>query len=104
MPFTKILVGDILVSGKDDADHLKHLEAVLRTLKDCGLHLKRQKCFMASQETYLGFEISKDGVSPVYEKIKPLIDVPVPENTSQLIIIIVTYAVSRAYLNRYTNF
>ena len=83
IPFTKLRVDDILVSGKDDADHLKHLEAVLRTLKDCGLHLNR--CFfMAPKVTYLGFEISKDGVSPVYEKIKPVIDAPVPENTSRL--------------------
>ena len=42
--------------------------------------------FMAPKVTYLGFEISKDGVSPVYEKIKPVIDAPVPENTSTEIV------------------
>ena len=41
IPFTKIRVDDILVSGKDDADHFKNLEAVLLTLKECGLRLKK---------------------------------------------------------------
>ena len=54
IPFTKIRVDDILVSGKDDAEHLKHLEAVLRTLRDCGLHLKRQKCFFGPTSDVFG--------------------------------------------------
>ena len=46
---------DILISGKDDADHLQNLEAVLNRLEEYGLHLKLDKCtFMEESVIYMG--------------------------------------------------
>ena len=39
---------------------------------------------MAPEVTYLGFCINQEGVSPVDEKIKPILEAPVPQNVTQL--------------------
>ena len=50
---------DILISGKDDADQLQNLEAVLNRLEEYGLRLKLDKCtFMEESVTYMGCIIS----------------------------------------------
>ena len=49
-------VDNILVSGKDDPDHLRKLSEVL-CLREAGLRLKREKCkFMQLSDEYLGYK------------------------------------------------
>ena len=44
-----VRLNDILVSGKNDAEHLKNSEEVLKRLSNAGLRLKENKCvFMAA--------------------------------------------------------
>ena len=46
---------DILVSGKDDAEHLTTLKAVFNRLQQFGLRLKLPKCrFLQQSVEYLG--------------------------------------------------
>ena len=52
IPYVIVRVGDILVSGANDNDHLRNLEEVLKRLAKAGLRLKKGKCvFMESQVT-----------------------------------------------------
>ena len=44
IPHVVVPVDDILVSGKDDPDHLANLEAVLRQLSTAGIKLCLAKC------------------------------------------------------------
>ena len=63
VPFTTVRVDDILISGRNDAEHLKNLTEVLQILSANGLRLKRKKCvFMTPEVTYLGFRINQEGV------------------------------------------
>ena len=83
--FTTVRVDDILISGRNDAEHLKNLTEVLQILSANGLRLKRKKCvFMAPEVTYLGFRINQEGVSPVDEKIKPILEAAVSQNVTHL--------------------
>ena len=85
VPRTIVRVDDILITGKDDEEHLKNLNMVLEILKKNGLRLKKEKCsFMADEVVYLGFRISKEGVATVEEKVTPILKAPEPENSSQL--------------------
>ncbi len=85
VPFTTVRVDDILISGRNDDEHLKNLTEVLQILSVNGLRLKRKKCvFMAPEVTYLGFRINREGVLPVDEKIKPILEAPAPHNVTQL--------------------
>ena len=85
IPFVRVRVDDILITGVNDDEHLNNLSLVLKILKDCGLRLKQNKCeFMVSDVVYLGFKINKHGVIPLGEKIHPIIKAPIPENVTQL--------------------
>ena len=53
IPFVKVRVDDILVSGKDDQDHLKNLYAVFDKLNEAGLTVNGSKCaFLQKEVTY----------------------------------------------------
>ena len=70
IPHVVVRVDDILVSGKDDPDHLANLEAVLSRLSTAGLKLRLAKClFMQPEVTYCGYVISGDGIQPVAAKL-----------------------------------
>ena len=85
IPKTSVYIDDILVTGKNHAEHLKNLESVLSRLRGSGLRLKRNKCsFMKSSVTYLGHVIDSQGVHPSPEKTKAIKDAPVPNNVSEL--------------------
>ena len=75
----------ILISGKDDYDHLANLEAVLKKLSAAGLRLRREKCyFMVPEVTYCGYVINGSGVMPVEAKAEAIQNAPKPENVAQL--------------------
>ena len=39
-----VYIDDILISGRTDEEHLKHLDEVLRRLAEAGMRLKKKKC------------------------------------------------------------
>jgi hypothetical protein len=76
---------DILVTCKDDGDHLRNLEATLSSLQEYGVRLKLEKCkFMQESVTYLGCIISASGIQPTEEKVEAVKNAPRPENSTQL--------------------
>ena len=85
IPFCKVRVDDILISGKDDEEHLKNLELVLKRLYEAGLKLKREKCrFFMTEVTYLGFRVNKEAIKPVPEKVSTIRLAPAPANVTEL--------------------
>ena len=78
-------IDDILVTGKDDALHLQHLQDVLTRLEKFGPRLKRSKCeFMKDSVEYLGYKIDAHGVHTVPSKVEAIVNAPIPENPQQL--------------------
>ena len=85
IPFLKVRSDDILISGKNDKEHLINLRQVLRFIQENGLRLKFGKCvFMADEVIYLGFKINKNGVTPVKEKIENITTTKEPSNVFDL--------------------
>ena len=76
---------DIIVTGKTHQEHTANLQKALERLKALGFHLKREKSkFFQSQVQYLGHIIDKQGVWPVPEKIKAIVDMTKPNNPKEL--------------------
>ena len=74
---------DILVTGKDDAEHMANLDAVLHSLSTAALCVNKDKCvFMVSEATYLGYRIDEKGLHPTKEKVRAIVEVPAPTNVS----------------------
>ena len=80
-----VILDDILITGKSDAEHLQNLEEVLKRLQNNGLRVKPAKCrFMESSVEYLGHWIDATGVHTTTEKVDAILKAPVPQNTQQL--------------------
>ena len=85
IPQVVVRIDDILVSGKDDPDHLANLERVLNRISTAGLKLRLDKClFMQPTVTYCGYVITGDGIQPVAAKVDAIKNAPEPKNVSQL--------------------
>ena len=85
IPFTKCILDDILVSGKDDEDHLRNLSAVMKVLEDNGLkaNLKKTELFRDHVD-WCGHRISASGLEQNEDKVKAVNDAPAPKNVSEL--------------------
>ena len=85
IPHVCCYLDDILVTGKDDAEHLQVLEEVFCRLEKHGLRLKREKCsFMKSSVEYLGHRIDATGIHTLPSKLQAIQDAPEPQNVAQL--------------------
>lgn len=79
------LLDDVLVTGKDKTEHLGRLHAVLKRLQGAGLTLQCGKCeFFKDKVSYLGYVVTKDGLKKSPEKIKAMVEAPLPTNINQL--------------------
>ena len=82
---TVVRVDDVLVSGRDDADHIRNLEEVLSRVSAAGVHLNKDKCeFMAPRVTFCGQVINQEGIQPMKEKVSAVVEAPRPTSVSQL--------------------
>ena len=85
IPMTVVKIDDILVSGKNDDDHLRNLEKVFELLESLGLTLNQNKCkFFEDEVVYLGFIIDKHGIKTNPEKVQALANAPIPKNLTEL--------------------
>ena len=76
---------DILITGKDDEQHIQNLNTVLDRLDSHGLRLQLSKCkFVQRSVTYMGCIISAEGISATEEKVEAIKKAPRPENSTQL--------------------
>ena len=78
-------IDDIIITGKDDAEHLHLLSTVLDRLQSHGFCLKKAKCvFMGESVEYLGHRIDAKGLHPTGDKLAAICDAPQPDNVSEL--------------------
>ena len=80
-----VYLDDILITGKDDREHLHNLEQVLMRLKLAGLQAKKKKCsFLQASVEYLGHRIDAEGLHPTNEKVRAVKEAPNPSNKTEL--------------------
>ena len=85
IPKVSVYLDDILVTGKDSAEHLYNLHRVLQRLESAGLTLKKSKCtFEVSSVEYLGHIIDAKGLHPSESKVRAIRDAPSPTNITEL--------------------
>ncbi|KAM1286042.1 hypothetical protein ACFX2J_000134 [Malus domestica] len=68
--FVIVFIDDILVYSKSKSDHIRHLNLVLRKLRDHRLYAKFSKCeFWLDQVAFLGHVVSAQGIQVDPQKI-----------------------------------
>lgn len=76
---------DILITGHNDEQHIKNLKAVLARLEEHGLKANIDKCkFLEPEVVFCGIKISSKGLHKTDDKIKAVIDAPIPMDKTQL--------------------
>jgi hypothetical protein len=70
LDFVIIYLDDLLIFSTDTEEHKKHLRTIFERLREFGLVINLEKCtFGASEVTFIGHCINKDGVRPLQEKV-----------------------------------
>ena len=83
--FVVVYLDDILIYSKNLHDHLNHLTSVFEVLREKKLYAKLEKCyFLVPSVTFLGYVVSKDGVSVDHSKVEAIKTWPIPTNLSEV--------------------
>ena len=78
-------IDDILIFSNTIEEHHEHVKKVLKKLLENNLYVKLEKCeFDKSETTFLGYVLSKDGLKMDKEKVKAILDWPVPTNVKEV--------------------
>ena len=83
--FVVVYLEDILVFRKSMKEHLKHVRAVLQSLRKERLYANMKKCtFGVDKLVFLGFVVSSKGVHVDESKIEAIKTWPQPTNLQQV--------------------
>jgi hypothetical protein len=83
--FVVVFIDDILVYSKMEEEHDEHLRIVLQTLRKHKLYAKFDKCdFYQKEIQYLGHVISSEGIVVDPEKIKSIMEWPIPKDVANI--------------------
>lgn len=76
---------DILCFGLDQQDHDGNLQKVFQRLREKGLTLNSSKCeYNKRSLEFLGHTFGNEGISPSNRKIKTILELPDPQNASEV--------------------
>ncbi|KFD61463.1 hypothetical protein M514_26359 [Trichuris suis] len=77
-------IDDILVFSRSDSEHRADLNAVLDRLRRYGLTIRPEKCVLGQDKIeFLGFELSKDGLRPLPDKVHDLLSFAPPRTPAE---------------------
>ena len=78
---TKAIMDDILVAGKDEEEHDRILENIIRRATEYNLGLNFDKCQLRKKRVnYVGHVISGQGLEASPDKVRAIHDMPDPQS------------------------
>ena len=79
LTYTLVYLDDVIVYSHTEEDHLRRLQAVFERFQEHGLKLKPSKCsFLREQITFLGHEVSAEGMRPGNQNLKGIAEMAPP--------------------------
>lgn len=80
-----VYIDDILIASETEEQHIHDLNKVFKILSDNNLRVKTRKCeFFKQSLTFLGYDVSADGIRPPADRINAITSFPLPTLTSDL--------------------
>lgn len=80
-----LYLDDILIFSDSFEDHLGRIQRVLERLVENNLKVSPKKChWLRERVTYLGYTISNQGISTDPDKVKVIVEWPLPQKCEQL--------------------
>ena len=76
---------DMLVTSKDEANHLDNLKETFNTLRKYNIKLSHAECiFAVALEKFLEFMVSQQGIEANSDKVKAIIEVKSPKTVKEV--------------------
>ena len=80
-----VFLDDIIIFGSTIEQHIERIEHVFQRLSTAGLKITPAKChFFKKQVTFLGFNISQQGIQTDPSKTEAIVQWPTPTNVKQV--------------------
>ena len=80
-----VYLDDVVIFSRSTEDHVKDVKAVLETIHEAGLTLKKTKCtFGARKVELLGYTVSDKGISQQVDKVEAIRDMTPPADLKAL--------------------
>lgn len=80
-----VYLDDVFIASSNWSEHIKTLEIVLNKFKEHRLTVKPTKCQFAKENmTFLGHQVTKDGINADPDKLRAIDKMPKPENVSEV--------------------
>ena len=85
LTYALIYLDDVIVFSRTEEEHLHHLRVVFARFLEHGLKLKLSKChFLQDEITFLGHEISADGMKPGTANLKAIAEMAPPKMYTEI--------------------
>ena len=80
-----IIADDIIIYGKDDAEHDRRLHKFMKVTREHGLVLNKKKCEVKNNSVkFFGCVYDKHGAHPDPSKVSAIKEMPAPQNKGEL--------------------
>ena len=80
-----VYIDDLLAHSQNFDDHLQLLDQMFLRLRAHGLKVNLEKCFFGSKKvSYLGFQLTEEGVKPGTDKLKVVAAAQPPTNVHEI--------------------
>ena len=85
LTYALIYLDDVIVFSRTEEEHLHCLRVVFTQFLEHGLKLKPSKChFLQDEITFLGHEISAEGMKPGTANLKAIAEMPLPRTYTKI--------------------
>ena len=102
--FVAVYLDDILIYSQNEKEHLEHIEAVLKVLREHQLYAKVTKCeFFKTEINYLGHVIKQGGIHVDPKKIQDIQEWPRPTSLTTLQSLLGLTGYYRKFIKNYTE-
>jgi hypothetical protein len=83
--FCFVYVDDIIIFSRDHDEQKRHLTKVLQALQRAGMTIAENKCsFGVPSVSFLGHLVSKDGISPLPDRVHDILNISSPTNITKV--------------------
>ena len=104
LPFVAIYLDDLLISSKNEVEHLNHLRVVFKRMKENQLFASKSKLRMfQSKVEYLGHILSENGISTDPKKINALKEWPIPTKRKEVQRLLGAFGYYRRFVPNYSE-
>jgi hypothetical protein len=104
MQFVVVYLDDVTIHSSDEAEHLKHIDAVFERLDRANLRIKLSKCHFGLQELkFLGFIVIGDGVKVDPKKVTQITNAKAPSSVTEVRQFLGMCSYLRQFVNKFSD-